>query len=55
MPHLLPKMQFMQRLLIFNIASHKVLQKTGFEREAILKQAAVKNGKSLMSIITAYS
>ena len=29
----------------FNIASHKVLQKAGFEREAILKQAAVKNGK----------
>jgi len=29
----------------FNIASHKVLQKAGFEREAILKQAAIKNGK----------
>ena len=29
----------------FNAASHKVLQKAGFEREAILKQAAVKNGK----------
>ena len=29
----------------FNIASHKVLQKAGFEREAILKRAAVKNGK----------
>jgi len=29
----------------FNIASQKVLQKAGFEREAILKQAAVKNGK----------
>jgi RimJ/RimL family protein N-acetyltransferase len=29
----------------FNIASQKVLQKAGFEREAVLKQAAVKNGK----------
>jgi RimJ/RimL family protein N-acetyltransferase len=29
----------------FNVASHKVLQKAGFEREAILKQAAIKNGK----------
>jgi len=29
----------------FNTASHKVLQKAGFEREAILKQAAIKNGK----------
>jgi RimJ/RimL family protein N-acetyltransferase len=29
----------------FNIASQKVLQKAGFEREAILKQAAIKNGK----------
>ena len=29
----------------FNIASQKVLQKAGFECEAILKQAAVKNGK----------
>ena len=29
----------------FNVASHKVLQKAGFEREAILKQAVVKNGK----------
>ena len=29
----------------FNIASHKVLQKSGFEREAILKQAVIKNGK----------
>jgi RimJ/RimL family protein N-acetyltransferase len=29
----------------FNIASHKVLQKAGFEREAILKQAVIKNGK----------
>jgi RimJ/RimL family protein N-acetyltransferase len=29
----------------FNIASHKVLEKAGFEREAILKQAAIKNGK----------
>jgi RimJ/RimL family protein N-acetyltransferase len=29
----------------FNIASHKALQKAGFEREAILKQAAIKNGK----------
>ena len=28
----------------FNLASHKVLQKAGFEREAILKQAAIKNG-----------
>ena len=27
----------------FNIASQKVLQKAGFEREAILKQAAIKN------------
>jgi RimJ/RimL family protein N-acetyltransferase len=31
----------------FNIASQKVLQKAGFEREAILKQAAVKNGNIL--------
>jgi RimJ/RimL family protein N-acetyltransferase len=31
----------------FNIASQKVLQKAGFEREAILKQAAVKNGNVL--------
>jgi RimJ/RimL family protein N-acetyltransferase len=29
----------------FNIASHKVLQKAGFELEAILKQAAIKNDK----------
>ncbi|MDR0749173.1 MAG: GNAT family N-acetyltransferase [Tannerellaceae bacterium] len=29
----------------FNIASQRVLQKAGFEREGILKQAAVKNGK----------
>jgi len=29
----------------FNIASQKVLQKAGFEREAILKQAVIKNGK----------
>jgi len=29
----------------FNIASHKALQKAEFEREAVLKQAAVKNGK----------
>jgi len=29
----------------FNTASQKVLQKAGFEREAILKKAAVKNGK----------
>jgi len=29
----------------FNIASQKVLQKAGFEREAILKQAAIKNGE----------
>ena len=29
----------------FNIASQKVLQKAGFEQEAILKQAAIKNGK----------
>ncbi|MDR0796357.1 MAG: GNAT family N-acetyltransferase [Tannerella sp.] len=29
----------------FNIASHKVLQKAGFELEAILKQAAIKNNK----------
>ena len=29
----------------FNIASQKVLQKVGFEREAILKQAAIKNKK----------
>ena len=29
----------------FNIASQKVLQKAGFECEAILKQAAIKNGK----------
>ena len=29
----------------FNIASQKVLQKAGFEREAILKQAAIKTGE----------
>jgi RimJ/RimL family protein N-acetyltransferase len=29
----------------FNIASQKVLQKAGFEREAILKKAAIKNGQ----------
>ena len=29
----------------FNTASQKVLQKAGFEREAILKQVAIKNGK----------
>ena len=29
----------------FNVASQKVLQKAGFEREAILKQAAIKNNK----------
>ena len=29
----------------FNIASQKVLEKAGFEREAILKQGAIKNGK----------
>ncbi|MDR2886441.1 MAG: GNAT family N-acetyltransferase [Bacteroidales bacterium] len=29
----------------FNVASQKVLQKAGFECEAILKQAAIKNGK----------
>jgi RimJ/RimL family protein N-acetyltransferase len=29
----------------FNFASQRVLQKAGFEREAILKQAAIKNGK----------
>ena len=29
----------------FNISSQKVLQKAGFEREAMLKQAAIKNGK----------
>jgi RimJ/RimL family protein N-acetyltransferase len=29
----------------FNIASMRVLQKAGFEREAVLKKAAVKNGK----------
>ncbi|MDR2499213.1 MAG: GNAT family N-acetyltransferase [Tannerellaceae bacterium] len=28
-----------------NIASQKVLQKAGFELEAILKQAAIKNGQ----------
>jgi hypothetical protein len=28
----------------FNLASQRVLQKAGFEREAVLKQAAVKNG-----------
>ncbi|MDR2130242.1 MAG: GNAT family N-acetyltransferase [Odoribacteraceae bacterium] len=33
------------RVFDFNIASHKVLQKAGFEREAVLKQAAIKNGK----------
>jgi RimJ/RimL family protein N-acetyltransferase len=31
----------------FNIASQKVLQKAGFECEAILKQAAIKNGKEI--------
>ena len=29
----------------FNTASHKVLEKVGFEREAILKQAVIKNEK----------
>ncbi|MCL1934751.1 MAG: GNAT family N-acetyltransferase [Candidatus Azobacteroides sp.] len=29
----------------FNIASQKVLQKTGFELETLLKQAAIKNNK----------
>ena len=29
----------------FNIASHRVLEKAGFEKEAVLKQAAIKNGK----------
>jgi len=29
----------------FNIASQKVLQKAGFNQEAILKQAAIKNNK----------
>jgi RimJ/RimL family protein N-acetyltransferase len=29
----------------FNIASQRVLQKVGFEREGILKQAAIKNGE----------
>lgn len=29
----------------FNIGSQRVLEKAGFEREAILKQAAIKNGK----------
>jgi RimJ/RimL family protein N-acetyltransferase len=29
----------------FNAASQRALQKAGFEREAILKQAAIKNGK----------
>jgi len=29
----------------FNTASHKVLEKAGFVREAILKQAAIKNGQ----------
>jgi RimJ/RimL family protein N-acetyltransferase len=29
----------------FNIASQRVLQKAGFEREGILKQAAIKNGE----------
>jgi RimJ/RimL family protein N-acetyltransferase len=29
----------------FNIASQRVLQKAGFEREAILKYAAMKNGR----------
>ena len=28
----------------FNIASHKVLEKAGFGREALLKQGALKNG-----------
>jgi RimJ/RimL family protein N-acetyltransferase len=29
----------------FNIASQRALEKAGFEREAILKRAAIKNGK----------
>jgi RimJ/RimL family protein N-acetyltransferase len=29
----------------FNVASQRVLQKAGFEREGVLKQAAIKNGK----------
>ena len=31
----------------FNIASQRALQKAGFEREAILKKAVIKNGKIL--------
>ena len=29
----------------YNIASMRVLEKAGFEKEAVLKKAAVKNGK----------
>jgi RimJ/RimL family protein N-acetyltransferase len=29
----------------FNRASQRVLEKAGFEKEAILKHAAIKNGK----------
>jgi len=33
------------RVFDFNVASQKVLQKAGFKREAILRQAAIKNNK----------
>ena len=31
----------------FNIASMRVLEKAGFEREAVLKKSAIKNGKTI--------
>jgi RimJ/RimL family protein N-acetyltransferase len=44
----------------FNAASIRVLQKAGFEREAVLKKAAIKNGKIVdlhyySAFITAFS
>ena len=41
----LPVIKIFAPVLDFNIASQKVLEKAGFEREAILKQGAIKNEK----------
>ena len=41
----LPVVKIFAPVLDFNIASQKVLEKAGFEREVILKQAAIKNDK----------
>ena len=41
-----PHLKKMNALIFdFNIGSQKVLQKAGFEREAVLKQGAIKNEK----------